>query len=158
LSLLVGIVDCLIYVLGLLLVLTNFSDLARLCKLCILARVLAVRVFALHVLLVKLEHLIVGVYVTLSPDAMMLLDETRWIVTDLLEHLDLLLAVLLPVNHIVARCLLLEAFKQSIVLLSYPIQLSLPLVPIQRLAPPIGCTVRAAHVAVAAHLTEPLGN
>lgn len=95
---------------------------------------------------------------TLSPDATMLLDETRWIVTDLLEHLDLLLAVLLPVNHIVLRGLLLEALEQSVVLLSYPIQLSLPLVPIQRLAPAIGCPVRAAHVAVAAHLTEPLVN
>jgi hypothetical protein len=56
------------------LVFSNFPYLSRLGQLCILAWLLAIRVLSLHVLLIKLEDLIVGVNVALSPYAMMLLD------------------------------------------------------------------------------------
>jgi hypothetical protein len=59
-----------------------------------------------EIVVVVIEDLIVRVYLPLALQAA-LFDKTGWIVADLLEHLDLLLPVKLPIEHVVARLLFL---------------------------------------------------
>ena len=56
-----------------------------------------------------------------------------WKVTYFLEHLDLFLAIHLPLEYIVARLLFLEPFEQILIFFSDPDHLFLANVFIQRL-------------------------
>jgi hypothetical protein len=92
------------------------------------------RVPSLDVLLVELVHLLVGIKLSTPPllALVSLLYHGRWVVTDLLQHFDLLLAIKLPLKYVIMRGLLLQTPKQTLVFFSNPLYLLLTNIFVER--------------------------
>lgn len=77
--------------------------------------------------MIVLVHLLVGVDLSTPPllALVSLLYHGWWVVADLLEHFDLLLAIKLPLKYVIMRGLLLQTLKQTLVFLSNPLNLFL---------------------------------
>ena len=82
---------------------------------------------ALLVQIVKLPvWLILSTFKTGAPSSLLqafLLDDTGRVVADVLDHLDLLFAIVFPVINVVDRVLFLESLQQSLVFLSDSLRL-----------------------------------